>query len=95
MLCTECKDKSENGICEEGTENFQAEGKSDRDVRETLKAKRSAAVILVSAAAVMLIMVFVLFWFVILPVLPQESSVLADNGVGVYLTDKTDIEINA
>lgn len=60
-----------------------------------LKAKRSAAVILVSAAAVMLIMVFVLFWFVILPVLPQESSVLADNGVGVYLTDKTDIEINA
>lgn len=95
MLCTECKDKPENGICEEGTENFHAEDKNERDVRETLKAKRFAAVILVSAAAVMLIMVFALFWFVILPMLPQESSVLADNSVGVYLTDKTDIEINA
>ena len=92
MLCTECKDEPENGICEEGTENFHAE---DKNERETLKAKSFAAVILVSAAAVMLIMVFVLFWFVILPMLPQESSVLADNSVGVYLTDKTDIEINA
>ena len=86
MLCTECKKEHENGISDEKHENAQPAARECSDVHTTLKAKRSAALILLSGAAVMLIMVFVLFWLVMLPRLPQGSGVLADNCANVCQT---------
>ena len=93
MLCTECKKEHENGISDETHENAQPAVRESIDVHTTLKSKRTAAVILVSGAAIMLIMVFVLFWLVMLPRLPQESSVLADNCANVCQTAESYIGI--
>lgn len=86
MLCTECKKEHENGISDEKHENPQPAERVCSDVHTTLKAKRSAALILLSGAAIMLIMVFVLYWLVMLPRLPKDSSVLANNCANVCQT---------
>ena len=79
MLCTECKKEQEKRIPNEEKENAQPAEKVCSDVHTTLKSKRSAALILVTGATLMLIMVFILFWLIMLPNLPQDNSVLANN----------------
>lgn len=76
MLCTECKKEQEKRIPNEEKENAQPAEKVCSDVHTTLKSKRSAALILLTGATLMLIMVFILFWLVMLPNLPQDNSVL-------------------
>lgn len=61
MLCTECKKKQEKRIPNDEKENAQPTEKVCSDVHTTLKSKRSAALILVTGATLMLIMVFILF----------------------------------
>lgn len=61
MLCTECKKEQENRIPNEEKENAQPAEKVCSDVHTTLKSKRSAALILLTGATLMLIMVFILF----------------------------------
>lgn len=61
MLCTECKKEQEKRISNEEKENAQPAEKVCSDVHTTLKSKRSAALILVTGATLMLIMVFILF----------------------------------
>lgn len=61
MLCTECKKEQEKRIPNEEKENAQPAEKVCSDVHTTLKSKRSAALILVTGATLMLIMVFILF----------------------------------
>ena len=62
MLCTECKKEQEKRIPNEEKENAQPAEKLCSDVHTTLKSKRSAALILLTGATLMLIMVFILFW---------------------------------
>lgn len=61
MLCTECKKEQEKRIPNEEKENAQPAEKVCSDVHTTLKSKRSAALILLTGATLMLIMVFILF----------------------------------
>lgn len=61
MLCTECKKEQEKRIPNEEKENAQPAEKLCSDVHTTLKSKRSAALILLTGATLMLIMVFILF----------------------------------
>ena len=87
MLCTECKKEQEKRISNEEKENAQPAEKVCSDVHTTLKSKRSAALILV------LIMVFILFWLIMLPNLPQDNSVLANNCANICQTAKEYIGI--
>lgn len=61
MLCTECKKEQEKRIPNEEKENAQPAEKVCSDVHTTLKSKRSAALILLTGATLMLIMVFIFF----------------------------------
>lgn len=61
MLCTECKKEQEKRIPNEEKENAQPAEKVCSDVHTTLKSKRSAALILLTGATLMLIIVFILF----------------------------------
>ena len=56
MLCTECKKEQEKRIPNEEKENAQPAEKVCSDVHTTLKSKRSAALILVTGATLMLIL---------------------------------------
>lgn len=62
-------------------------------IHTTLKSKRSAALILVTGATLMLIIVFILFWLIMLPNLPQDNSVLANNCANICQTAKEYIGI--
>lgn len=93
MLCTECKKEQEKRISNEEKENAQPAEKVCSDVHTTLKSKRSAALILVTGATLMLIMVFILFWLIMLPNLPQDNSVLANNCANICQTAKEYIGI--
>ena len=93
MLCTECKKKQEKRIPNDEKENAQPTEKVCSDVHTTLKSKRSAALILVTGATLMLIMVFILFWLIMLPNLPQDNSVLANNCANICQTAKEYIGI--
>lgn len=86
MLCTECKKEQKKRIPNEEKENAQPAEKVCSDVHTTLKSKRSAALILVTGATLMLIMVFILFWLIMLPNLPQDNSVLANNCANICQT---------
>ena len=86
MLCTECKKEQEKRIPNEKKENAQPAEKVCSDVHTTLKSKRSAALILVTGATLMLIIVFILFWLIMLPNLPQDNSVLANNCANICQT---------
>ena len=55
MLCTECKKEQEKRIPNEEKENAQPAEKLCSDVHTTLKSKRSAALILLTGATLMLI----------------------------------------
>ena len=88
MLCTECKKEQEKRIPNEEKENAQPAEKVCSDVHTTLKSKRSAALILLTGATLMLIMVFILFWLIMLPNLPQDNSVLANNCANICQTAK-------
>ena len=83
MLCTECKKEQEKRIPNEEKENAQPAEKVYSDVHTTLKSKRT----------LMLIMVFILFWLVMLPNLPQDNSVLANNCANICQTAKEYIGI--
>ena len=93
MLCTECKKEQEKRIPNEEKENAQPAEKVCSDVHTTLKSKRSAALILVTGATLMLIIVFILFWLIMLPNLPQDNSVLANNCANICQTAKEYIGI--
>lgn len=93
MLCTECKKEQEKRIPNEEKENAQPAEKVCSDVHTTLKSKRSAALILLTGATLMLIMVFILFWLIMLPNLPQDNSVLANNCANICQTAKEYIGI--
>ena len=93
MLCTECKKEQEKRIPNEEKENAQPAEKVCSDVHTTLKSKRSAALILVTGATLMLIIVFILFWLIMLPNLPQVNSVLANNCANICQTAKEYIGI--
>lgn len=54
MLCTECKKEQEKRIPNEEKENAQPAEKVCSDVHTTLKSKRSAALILLTGATLML-----------------------------------------
>ena len=84
MLCTECKKEQEKRIPNEEKENAQSAEKVCSDVHTTLKSKRSAALILLTGATLMLIM---------LPNLPQDNSVLANNCANICQTAKEYIGI--
>ncbi|WP_455267293.1 hypothetical protein [Ruminococcus sp.] len=88
MLCTECKKEQEKRISNEKNENAQPTEKVCSDVHTTLKSKRSAALILVTGATLMLTMVFILFWLVMLPNLTQDNSILASNCANICQTAK-------
>lgn len=77
----------------EEKENAQPAEKVYSDVHTTLKSKRSAALILLTGATLMLIMVFILFWLIMLPNLPQDNSVLANNCANICQTAKEYIGI--
>lgn len=93
MLCNECKKEQEKRISNEEKENAQPAEKVCSDVHTTLKSKRSAALILLTGATLMLIMVFILFWLIMLPNLPQDNSVLANNCANICQTAKEYIGI--
>lgn len=93
MLCTEYKKEQEKRIPNEEKENAQPAEKVYSDVHTTLKSKRSAALILLTGATLMLIMVFILFWLIMLPNLPQDNSVLANNCANICQTAKEYIGI--
>ena len=82
MLCTECKKEQEKRISNEEKENAQPAEKVCSDVHTTLKSKRSAALILVTGATLML-----------MPNLPQDNSVLANNCANICQTAKEYIGI--
>lgn len=93
MLCTECKKEQDKRIPNEKNENAQPIEKVCSDVHTTLKSKRSAALILVTGATLMLTMVFILFWLVMLPNLTQDNSILANNCANICQTAKEYIGI--
>lgn len=96
MMCTECKKEQKNAAQQNNfissTDVSKADAKETIDEHTAVKAKRSATLILLSAAAVMLVMVFVLFWFIMLPNLPQSGSVLAEDNVNTVQTVNADTE---